>query len=395
MNLAGTSSATTRTRLKSRATIRAVRAHRLAQQSPGLPDGLPDELLAVAVPPAGPAWAEHRVRFVLEFVGDGVSGWHGPVSETILTIIRDAHAPGLLGHDAAGHRRLPCRKVLGRHHHGSHARQAQAAVELACWDLASRACRRTVSDLLGGTVRRHVPLYATALGLDLSHPDAPAAAEWIHAAGFWGQKWALPKEVIADGPGAVSACLHRVQEAVPHGRFMVDGLGRCRADEAVRLLPILAGLGITWAEELVPDRSPAWQRLRAAGVPLAAGEHAVDPEHQARLLSGGNLDVWQPDPGWAGLARSLHTADVAADSGLPTFPHGSHLPAAAALASVCCRDQIPAVEYHLTVEPHRQSIFTNPAVPSNGQLRVRTDPGLTNGYLISDPTPTTLAQEDR
>jgi L-rhamnonate dehydratase len=242
VNLVSTSTATTHSGLKGRATICAVRAHRLAQQPPGLPDGLPDELLAVAVPPAGPTWAEHRVRFVLEFVGDGVSGWHGPVSETILTIIRDAHAPGLLGHDAAEHRRLPYRKVLGRHHHGSYARQAQAAVELACWDLASRACGRTVSELLGGSVRHHVPLYATALGLDLSHPAAPAAAGWIHAAGFWGQKWALPKKLIADGPRAVSARLKRLQEAAPQGRFMVDGLGRCRADEAVRLLPILADL---------------------------------------------------------------------------------------------------------------------------------------------------------
>ncbi|MBF9071746.1 enolase C-terminal domain-like protein [Streptacidiphilus fuscans] len=368
--------------------IREVQAWRLPPQEAGLPDGLPKEIAAVAIPPAGPEWAEHRERFALLLVADGGLGWHGPVSEPVMQVIRDDHAAGLIGHDAAQHRRLPYRKVTGRHRTGPHARQAVSAVELACWDLASAASGKSVVDLLGGQVRPRVPAYASALGLDPVLPGAVEAAGWIAGAGFWGQKWPLTKQLILAGPRAVAATLGRLREAAGEGPLMVDGLGRCHLDEALRLLPVLSDLGVQWAEELVPADSLGWQRLRLAPaeVPLAAGEHAVDEAEQTRLLTGGQVDVWQVDVGWAGgLSRSLHTIETAADLGIPTFPHGAHLNAALALAAVCCRDKVPALEYHLTVEPLRQQIHEHPLTVDSGWLSARTSPGLAGQLLtVSD-----------
>ncbi|MEV7004723.1 hypothetical protein AB0N62_45255 [Streptomyces sp. NPDC093982] len=54
------------------------------------------------------------------------------------------------------------------------------------------------------------------------------------------------------------------------------------------------------------------------------------------------------------------------------FPHGDRLPAALALAGTCCRDEIPAVEWHLTLEPLRQQIF--PPSPSMLVLGQNTQP---------------------
>ncbi|UQA93712.1 enolase C-terminal domain-like protein [Streptomyces halobius] len=370
--------------------IRAVRAWQLPPQPVGLPHGLPEPLAAAASdPPAGPGWAEHRTRFAIELVGDGVSGWQAPVGETVAQIIADDLAAGLIGHDAAAPRRLAYRKKTGRHRSGAHARLASSAVELACWDLASRAAGVSVTGLLGGAVRRTVPAYASALGLDPSHSEAQEAAAWITKAGFWGQKWPLTKQLILAGPGAVAKALTPLREAAGEGRFMVDGLGRCRLDEAMRLLPVLADLQVAFAEELVPPGSWSWHRLRAAGagVPLAAGENAVDEAEQVRLLTGGGVDVWQIDPGWSGgLARSLHTTELAADLGMATFPHGDRLPAALALAGACCRDKIPAVEWHLTLEPLRQQIFTNPVQGEGGRLAVRSAPGLTEVPRLPEKT---------
>jgi L-rhamnonate dehydratase len=74
--------------------IRAVRAWQLPAQPAGLPHGLPEPVAAAAGElPAGPAWAEHRTRFAIELVGDSVSGWQAPVSETVLQIIADDLAP--------------------------------------------------------------------------------------------------------------------------------------------------------------------------------------------------------------------------------------------------------------------------------------------------------------
>lgn len=370
--------------------IRAVRAWQLPPQPAGLPPCLPEPVAAAAgEPPAGPAWAEHRRRFAIELVGDGVSGWQAPVGGTVAQIITDDLAAGLIGHDAATPRRLAYRKKAGRHRSGAHARQAASAVELACWDLASRAAGVSVTGLLGGTIRPTVPAYASALGLDPAHPAAREAAAWITNAGFWGQKWPLPKNLILAGPKAVAKTLGPLREAAGEGRFMVDGLGRCRLDEAMRLLPVLADLEVAFAEELLPPGSWGWHRLRAAGagVPLAAGEHAVDEAEQIRLLTGEGVDVWQVDPGWSGgLARSLHTTELAADLGMATFPHGDRLPAALALAGTCCRDKVPAVEWHLTLEPLRQQIFFAPLRAEGGLLPVRTTPGLAEPPVLPDST---------
>ncbi|MDW6058191.1 hypothetical protein SAZ11_08830 [Streptomyces sp. FXJ1.4098] len=65
-----------------------------------------------------PAWAEHRTRFAIELVGDGVSGWQAPVGETVAQMATGDLAAGLIGHDAAARRRLAYRKKTGRHSSG-------------------------------------------------------------------------------------------------------------------------------------------------------------------------------------------------------------------------------------------------------------------------------------
>ncbi|WP_218005816.1 enolase C-terminal domain-like protein [Actinomadura hibisca] len=373
--------------------IHTVRAHRLVPQPPGLPSGLPAEVAACAVAPAGSAWPEHRTRFVVEVAAGGGSGWHGPVSDPILALIGDVHADGLIGHDALFPRGLTYRRRAGRHLSGSHAAMAAAALELACWDLASRVTGVAVSGLLGGTVRAHVPAYASALGLDPTGAGAAEAAQWIVGAGFWGQKWPLPKTLLAQGLPAITRCLERLRAAVPESRVMVDAHRQVRADQLPALVAVLSELDITWLEEpaLAPGPPGCPGSAFHRTVAVAGGEHAVEGTDQIRLLTSGEVVVWQPDPSWIGLSRALFTTDLATGVGAATFPHGGHLPAALHLAAACCRDMIPAVEYHLTLEPLRQAILTDPIIPDQGVLAVRADPGLAD-YRLSAGAPVVLAQ---
>jgi L-rhamnonate dehydratase len=43
---------------------------------------------------------------------------------------------------------------------------------------------------------------------------------------------------------------------------------------------------------------------------------------------------------------------------------------------------LPAVEYHLTQEPIRQQVLTDPVVPHDGWLPIRDDVGLVEGYRM-------------
>jgi hypothetical protein len=51
------------------------------------------------------------------------------------------------------------------------------------------------------------------------------------------------------------------------------------------------------------------------------------------------------------------TVEVAAERGIACSPYGAHLPAALALAGTRCKNKIPAVGYHLALEPLRQQLF--------------------------------------
>ncbi|MEU1941647.1 enolase C-terminal domain-like protein [Streptomyces sp. NPDC059474] len=93
------------------------------------------------------------------------------------------------------------------------------------------------------------------------------------------------------------------------------------------------------------------------------------------------------DPGWSGgLTRSLHTTELAADLGMATFPHGDRLSAGLALAGACCRDTIPAVEWHLILEPLRQQIFSAPVHAEDGMLPVRNAAGLAEIPTLPEKT---------
>lgn len=361
--------------------VREVRLWPLAAQQPGLSSGLPDSVAACAVAPAGPAWPEHRRRFALEVKAEEASGWSGPISEPVALLVAGELGPGLLGHEVAQHRALADRPALGRHHHGVHIVQATSAVEMACWDLASRLAGEPVTTMLGGPRRPGVPVYASALGLDPTHPAAAQAADWMTSSGYWGQKWPLTQSLIDSGLAATAAALTRIREAAgTRTRFMIDGLRRCRLDQAKRLLPVLAELDLDFVEDLVHEKTDM-SGLRSAAdhasVVLASGENVVHPHDQQRLLHSGLIDVFQLEPAWCGgLSPSLHAIDTASALGIATFPHGDRVAAALALASVCTAPAVPAIEWHLTLEPLRQQVLREPLQPTEGTLRTRTQPGL-------------------
>jgi L-alanine-DL-glutamate epimerase-like enolase superfamily enzyme len=334
------------------------------------------------------SWPENADRYVVEVAAaDGATGQFGPCSRAVVDLVRDQLAPALTGLDVEAYRSHAAAVPLGRHRTGSHLRLARSALELALLDLASRRCGRAVTALLGGPTRASVPVYATALGVDIGHSLAPDVARWLVSEGYYGQKWGLPGFERGEEPAADIARLDRIRAAIGgESRLMVDACGRWTLDYARRIAPALAEFGVTWLEEPLGaeqlDRLPA---LRLGPVPpIAGGEHTYEPRDQYGQLVTGTFDVWQPDVAWCGgLRQALASADVASALGIRVYPHGSCLAGAAALAGATDPQTVPAVEFHLTQQPLREQVLVDSLAPLGGHVAVRTQPGLCGEYRIA------------
>ncbi len=74
--------------------------------------------------------------------------------------------------------------------------------------------------------------------------------------------------------------------------------------------------------------------------------------------------------------------DLAAEHAVASFPHAASLPAALHLAALS--PAVPAVEYHLTLDPRRHSILRQPPVPDTGAFPTPAQPGIAGAYVYTD-----------
>jgi L-rhamnonate dehydratase len=371
--------------------VREFRAVRLVPQPEEANAVLPDWAQAAIRPSSCPPWPENQRWYAIEVHdGEGGVGTFGPCSAAIVEIVRDQLAPAVLDRPVDAWRGLDRLPAIGRHRSGAHFRLAVSAVELALWDLRSRRAARSVANLLGGSCRSTAMTYATAFGVDVDHPLALDIARWIAEAGFWGQKWRLPGIDRDESPRADAERVLRLRETIgPDARLMIDGLGRWTRAYLLRLRPALVDADLTWIEEPLAHGQQWWPRI---DVPLAAGEHAYDPGDQITMIISGRIQIWQPDVAWhGGLSHCLAMVDLATSRSVPSFPHASSLPAALHLAALCDAAAVPAVEFHLTLDPRRHSVLEQPPTPANGLIALPDTPGLTGPYRTADNDRLTLA----
>lgn len=347
-------------------------------------DSIPEWALPAVHTPRAQDWPDNRTRMAVRITTEDEAGCFAPVSAAVATLVTDQLGPSVVGQDSLTWRWLDELRLAGRHQRGPHARMALSSVELALWDLRSRLFQRPVTDLLGGARREYVPAYATALGINIDHPLAGDIARWIADQGFWAQKWCLPGCMRDEPAQADIARLGLVRDAIgEQTRLCIDVAGAWDHGYARRMVPALAEHRVEWVEE--PTPVPArW--FAEAGIAVAGGEHDVDLDDQLRAVSTEEVQVWQPDPAWnGGLVPSLRSVDLTAAAGLLTCPHGTALPVSSVLAGLHTARQVPAIEYHLTLEPLRQGGMHSPITPVAGLVPVRNAPGIAD--FLTEPMP--------
>lgn len=263
---------------------------------------------------------------------------------------------------------------------------ALAGLDQALWDLKGRLYALPVHEMLGGQVRQRVRAYAWIGG---DRPDdVAAAAAARRAQGFSAVKMNATAEVDWLSPPLVGEVVARVQAAQAEGMDVgLDFHGRLHRAPAKQLANALDPLGLMFIEEPVLSENVEVLRQLANQIstPIALGERLYSRWDFKPFLSGGLVDIIQPDISHAGgisegrrIAAMAECYDVAVAPHCPLGP----LALAACLQLAACSPNVVLQEMSLGIHYNQGhdllSFVLNPQAltPVNGHLLIPEGPGL-------------------
>jgi L-alanine-DL-glutamate epimerase-like enolase superfamily enzyme len=294
-------------------------------------------------------------------------------------VLRDDFAPLLIGEDALDHERLWHKlyrrlQTVGRR---GLVTQAQAAVDLALWDIKGKIAGLPVYKLLGGC-RESAPCYGSDGGwLYMSVAEMVKAFEDYLSQGMMGVKMKIGHE----DPKIDIDRVREVRRAMGDNVWIaVDANQKWDFPTAMRVGRQLEQLGIAWFEEpLLCEDIPGHARLAAAlDIPIAMGETLGSRFEFDAYLRANAVDIVQPDivrvGGITEMVKIVTMADVAQ---LPVAPH--HM-MESTIQVACGAMHSGPIEYM----PWVAGAFAEPAQIKNGCMLPPQRPGL--GLEIPEET---------
>jgi L-alanine-DL-glutamate epimerase-like enolase superfamily enzyme len=262
-------------------------------------------------------------------------------------------------------------------------RHAMAAVDIALWDIAGKRAGVPVHALLGTARRNRLEAYAShPLGTTLEETATFARA--LVARGFGAVKFGW-HPLGRDEAGDV-AIVRTLREAIGDGiGLMIDGGMAWDADTAIERARLFRPFDILWLEEPLPAYDPAaYEKLRNAAVPIAAGEMAASCDELALLMASGGVNVLQVDISRVGLTEAMRVAALAERLDIPCVNHTYSyvLNAAASLHFLAVVHRTAPFECQATENEIRTALDRDQLPLENGFVAVPQGPGL--GVEIDD-----------
>ncbi|MDF3305327.1 mandelate racemase/muconate lactonizing enzyme family protein [Rhodococcus sp. T2V] len=321
---------------------------------------------------------------------DGVEGWgecYG-VPE-LLTPYLSYYGRALLGVPVDAKENF-VQQVVAHSYHlstgGLHI-AALSGLDIALWDAQARGFGVSIGDLLGGVVRTTVPAYAS-IGYVTRDGDLDEFRGQIQGAadeGFTAAKIKIGTGLRADRQRSEIT----LDVLGPDGELMVDYNANATADVVLRSLRALADLEPGWAEEpLPPYQRDGWDRVREAGIPIAAGESLYTRFGFRDPIADGRMDIVQPDvTKCGGFTEAKLITQMAYTWNRRVSPHcwGTGVAEAACLQLLSTLPDSPYgdgtgtpqyLEFDRGYNPLREAVLTKPIRLENGLVAVPAGPGL-------------------
>ena len=264
------------------------------------------------------------------------------------------------------------------------ALEAISAIDIALWDLQGRALGRPVYELLGGPVRRSVPVYASALH--------PVGAERVReeARAYVTEGYTLMKARFPFGPAdgargmeANEAHIRNIRETIGDGvDLAADAYMGWDWNYAIRMCRRLEPYRLAWVEEpFLPDDLRSYARLRRESpIPVSGGEHEFSRFGFQQIIDAEAMDILQPDlRRCGGFTEGRKIAAMAAAAGLRVMPHAygiEHLHFVAATPAAPMAEHFPVPCWENPPGPEVRQVFVGEPSPDHAKVTLSEEPGL-------------------
>ncbi len=235
---------------------------------------------------------------------------------------------------------------------------AKAAVELAAYDLAGKQCDLPVHRLLGGPIRRHIPV-THSIGL-LGFDEAEREAAQVAAEGI-----RTIKIKVGVDPDRDVEMVRRIRETVGKSPALcVDAnQGYHTPGDAIRTLRRMERFELIYFEQPVEGIERLAEVARAIDVPVMADESAWNAHDVVQIIerrAAQIVSLYTTKPG--GLYRAMEMAAVAGAAGLLCNVNGSVETGVGNLANLALAAAAPAAVLSCVVP------VSTPAEAQTGQI---------------------------
>jgi L-rhamnonate dehydratase len=257
---------------------------------------------------------------------------------------------------------------------------AISAVDVALWDLISKARNEPLYQSIGGLAKDSLQAYLT--GNDILNTMGH---------GYMGHKLAMPYGPASGRKGIqgnVELVLQSRELVGPNVEIMLDCYMAWDVDYTITMARLIEPYEVKWIEEcLPPDDYQGYRTLRRSihSTSIATGEHEYTRYGFQTLMEYDGVGIVQPDLLWCGgITEALKICALASARGLPVIPHGGGLQpwTLHLLFSQIC---IPYAEYFAfngVNNPNTDSIFSGIHNPVQGWFAP--PPGIGAGIDFSE-----------
>jgi muconate cycloisomerase len=280
--------------------------------------------------------------------------YFGETPATTIEVVTRHLAPAVKG--------CPPGEIVELHARMDHAIKgfpyAKAAVELAAYDLAGKQCGLPVYRLLGGALRRRIPV-THSIGL-IGYEEAEREVAQVVAEGIRTIKIKVGVE-----PDRDVEMVRRVRDTVGAGiALCVDAnQGYRTPGEAIQTLRRMERYGLIYFEQPVEGIERLAQVARAIDVPVMADESAWNAHDVIQIIeqrAAQIVSIYTTKPG--GLYRAMEVAAVARAAGIICNVNGSVETGIGNLANLALAAAAPACVLSCVVP------VSTPAEAQSGQI---------------------------